>query len=117
MPLVARLAAVIVLLAAGTTAARSAAAAASASEPTLSTALARLQAGDAAGAARALRVITIRESRSAQAWRALGTAEQQRHNHTSGWSGVNGNRSGRVFIISSGVVQHRSAQHHGNTSG
>ena len=75
------LAAMIVLLAAGVVGARFAPAAASAPDPALSAALAQLQAGDAAGAAKALRVITARESHSAQAWRALGTAEQQLHNY------------------------------------
>jgi TPR repeat/FG-GAP repeat/FG-GAP-like repeat len=81
MSLTALLAAVIVLLAAATPGAGPAAVAASAPGPTLNAALAQLQAGDAAGAAQALRVITIRQPRSAPAWRALGTAEQQLHNY------------------------------------
>jgi hypothetical protein len=75
------LAAVLVVLAAWAAGARLAPAAASAADPAFSAALAQLQAGDAAGAAEALRVITAREPRSAQAWRALGTAEQQLHNY------------------------------------
>jgi len=58
-----------------------AAASGASSAPSLSAALAQLQAGDAAGAAVALRAITARESANAQAWRALGTAEQQLHNY------------------------------------
>ena len=62
-------------------AALSAGAAAKPAEPTLSAALAQLQAGNAADAARALRRLTVSEPRNAQAWRALGTAEQQLHNY------------------------------------
>ena len=36
---------------------------------------------------------------------------------TSGWSGANGNHSGRVFIISSGVPRHSAARHHGLSVG
>jgi tetratricopeptide (TPR) repeat protein len=71
----------VVVLAAWAAGARAAPAAASAPDAALSAALAQLQAGDAAGAAKALRVITSREPHSAQAWRALGTAEQQLHNY------------------------------------
>jgi hypothetical protein len=46
-------------------------------EPTLISAIGQLQGGDAAGAAIALTVITIREPGNAQAWRLLGTARQQ----------------------------------------
>ena len=79
MPITAQIAAAIVLLAVGAAGAESRSA--TLAKPTLSAALAQLQAGDAAGAAQTLRVITARDSRDAQAWRALGTAEQQLHNY------------------------------------
>lgn len=79
MPLFARFAVAIALLAVA--AAGAGTGGANTQEPKLSAALTQLQAGDAAGAARSLRVITARDSRDAQAWRALGTAEQQLHNY------------------------------------
>jgi hypothetical protein len=47
--------------------------------PALDKALTRLQAGDASGAATALRQITTREPGNVQAWRALGRASRQLH--------------------------------------
>jgi len=46
-------------------------------EPTLPDALARLQSGDAAGAARILETITAREPQNGRAWRTLGVAYLQ----------------------------------------
>ena len=54
---------------------------ATAAEPTLAAAVGQLQGGDAAGAARALTLITIREPANAQAWRLLGTVRQQLHEY------------------------------------
>ncbi len=79
MPRVIHLITVMLLLSAG--GAGAVVASASAPEPTLAAALAQLQAGDAAGAAQALGVITRREPGNAQAWRTLGTAEQQLHHY------------------------------------
>ena len=79
MPFIARFAAALALL--GVAAAGAVPQAATIQKPTFSAALAQLQAGDAAGAAQALRVITAREAGNAQAWRALGTAEQQLHHY------------------------------------
>ncbi len=46
-------------------------------EPTLQTAIGRLQANDAAGAARILEEVTNREPRNGRAWRNLGLANQK----------------------------------------
>jgi hypothetical protein len=46
-------------------------------DPSVADALARLQAGDAAGAARMLESVTKREPKNARAWRNLGTAYQR----------------------------------------
>ncbi len=47
----------------------------------LDAALAQLQAGDAAGAATALRRLTVRDPRSVPAWRALARASRQLHDY------------------------------------